>query len=263
MKRRPLVAGNWKMNGTLEQAVALTRGVLRSLPQSSEVEVALCPPYTALARVAELIRGTSVRLGAQDAHWEEKGACTGEVSVLMLQEIGCHYVIIGHSERRQLFGESDAAVQKKAASVLRQGLGAIVCVGEVQEVHQQKRTWAVVEQQLNAGLEGIPADQAEAQLVIAYEPVWAIGTGLNATPEQAQEVHAQIRKWLKGRFGAALAESVRIQYGGSVKPDNAQDLLAQPDVDGALVGGASLDAKQFIAIIEAALHAKESKCSTR
>ena len=260
--RRPLVAGNWKMNGTLEQASALARAVLQALPASGEVEVALCPPYTALAKVAELIRGTSIRLGAQNVHWEEKGAFTGEVSVPMLQEIGCHYVIVGHSERRQLFGESDSSVQKKTASVLRQGLGAIVCVGETKEVRQQKRTWGLVEQQLSLGLDGIPTEQAKAHLVIAYEPVWAIGTGLNATPVQAQEVHAQIRGWLKGRFGAELAESIRIQYGGSVKPDNAQELMAQPDVDGALVGGASLDVKQFIAIIETALHAKESKCST-
>ena len=263
MKRRPLVAGNWKMNGTVEQAVALTRGVLQVLRASTEVEVALCPPYTALTKVAELIRETSIQLGAQNAHWEEKGAYTGEVSVPMLKEIGCRYVIIGHSERRQLFGESDASVQKKAFSVLRQGLAAIVCVGETQEVRKQGRTWAVVKQQLTAGLEGISTEQAKAQLVVAYEPVWAIGTGLNATPEQAQEVHAQVRDWLKGRFSSALAESIRIQYGGSVKPENAQEILAQPDVDGALVGGASLDVKQFVGIIEAAVHAKESKCSTR
>ena len=262
MKRRPFVAGNWKLNSTLEQASTLTRDVLKALPGSREVEVAICPPFTALTRVAELLRGTSVRLGAQNVHWEAKGAYTGEVSAPMLKEIGCHYCIIGHSERRQLFGETDADVQKKVGAIFAQGLSAIVCVGETKEVREQGRTWAVVEKQLEEGLGRLSPAEAQAQLVVAYEPVWAIGTGLNATPEQAQEVHAQIRGWLKNRFGAEPSQAIRIQYGGSVKPDNAMELMSQPDVDGALVGGASLDVKQFIPIVEAALHAKESKCST-
>lgn len=262
MKRRPFVAGNWKLNGTLEQATVLTRDVLKALPGSRDVEVALCPPFTALTRVAELLRGSSVRLGAQNVHWEAKGAYTGEISAAMLKEIGCHYCIIGHSERRQLFGETDAAVQKKVGAIFAQGLSAIVCVGETQEVREQGRTWAVVEKQLEEGLGRLAPAEAQAQLTVAYEPVWAIGTGLNATPEQAQEVHAQIRSWLKARFGAEPSQAIRIQYGGSVKPDNAAELMSQPDVDGALVGGAALDAKLFIPIVEAALHAKESKCST-
>lgn len=262
MKRTPIVAGNWKMNGTLSEAATLTQGLLQALKDCRQVEVVLCPPFTALAAVAQMIRDSRILLGAQNAHWEPKGALTGEISAPMLKEIGCAYCIIGHSERRQIFGETDATVRKRVRAVLDQGLKPILCVGETLEERQAGKTWEVVERQLRGGLEGVEATVAAEQLVIAYEPVWAIGTGRNATSAQAQEVHAKIRSWLKGQYGAATAEKVRIQYGGSVKPDNAAELLAQEDVDGALVGGASLDAKSFFSIVSAALSKEGSKCST-
>ena len=251
MKRRPIVAGNWKMSGTLEQATALTRQILSAFPKPPEAEVVLCPPFTALAQVAQLLRGSFLLLGAQNAHWEPKGAFTGEVSVPMLKELGCRWCIVGHSERRQYFGETDASVHKRLAAVLAGGLGGILCVGETLEQRQQGRTWQVVETQLRVALEGVEPAAAAERLVIAYEPVWAIGTGQNATPAQAQEVQAQIRAWLAKRFGQMTGEAIRIQYGGSVKADNAAELMAQPDVDGALVGGTSLEAAAFEAIVKA------------
>ena len=261
-KRRPIVAGNWKMNGTLEQAVSLTRDLLKSFSSSNPVEVVLCPPFTALWKVAELLRGTPALLGAQNLHWEAKGAFTGEISAAMLKEIGCTYVIVGHSERRQLFGETDTAVQKRLRAALEAGLHGILCVGETLQQRQQGKTWEIIETQLRVALEAVPATPAGSQLVIAYEPVWAIGTGQNATAAQAQEVHEKIRRWLETRFAKAVAEAIRIQYGGSVKADNIAELIAKPDVDGALVGGASLDPKAFLSIIESTLQAKEAGCST-
>ncbi len=262
MKRTPLVAGNWKMNtGTPSQAITLAEAIAAAAGNKKGAEVLICPPFTALVSVGKAIEGKGIALGAQNAHAEAKGAFTGEISVPMLKEIGCAYVILGHSERRQLFGETDEGVCKKTAAVLAAGLKAIVCVGETLQQRQANQTWAVIETQLNKGLEGISA--TAANLVIAYEPVWAIGTGLNATPAQAQEVHASIRKWLNSRFGPETGSSIRIQYGGSVKADNAKELMSQHDVDGALVGGASLEAASFIAIIEAASQAKEgSPCCT-
>ena len=262
MKRRPIVAGNWKMNGTQEQAAAITHQILTSLPQNSQVEVVLCPPYTVLGKVSELLKGKTVLLGAQNVHGESKGAYTGEISAPMLKELGCRYCIVGHSERRLLFGETNASVRKRLRAVLDHGLTGILCVGETLEQRQQGKTWTVIEAPLQAALEGVESALAAAQMVIAYEPVWAIGTGQNATAAQAQEVHVQIRRWLGGRFGTSQADSIRIQYGGSVKPENTADLMAQPDVDGALVGGASLKPAAFLSIIASTAQAKETPCST-
>ncbi len=261
-RRRPVVAGNWKMNGTLEQAVSIVRDLLSHYHDSPQIEVVVCPPFTALSKISELLRAGSVQLGAQNVHWEAKGAFTGETSVAMLKDLGCKYAIIGHSERRQFFGETDAGVNKRAKAAIAGGLTAIVCVGETLQQRQQSKTWEVIETQLKGGLEGIENVVAASHLVLAYEPVWAIGTGQNATSAQAQEVHAQIRKWLSGRFSPQVASEIRIQYGGSVKADNAADLMSQHDVDGALVGGASLEAKGFVSIIESTLQAKEAGCST-
>jgi triosephosphate isomerase len=245
---KKLIAGNWKMHTTLAEARELARGIVQGLGEAPRPEVAVAPPYTALAAVAEVLAGTPVHLAAQDVFWEEKGAFTGAISPLMLVDVGCRLVIIGHSERRQHFGETDATVNRKVKAALRTGLAPIVCVGETLAEREEGRTLAVVERQIREGLAGLPAD-AGARLVIAYEPVWAIGTGRTATPAQAQEVHAFIRTLLPGLLGTAR---VRILYGGSVTPDNAAALLAEPDIDGALVGGASLMAASFLAIIAAA-----------
>ncbi len=264
MMRVPIVAANWKMNGTLEQAASIARGVVQGAAALSDAEVVLCPPYTALQRVGELLRGSRILLGAQDVHWERQGAFTGEISAPMLKELGCAYCIVGHSERRQLFQELDAAIHKKLLSAVEQGLRVILCVGETLEHRQTRRTWSVIEGQLEIALAGFPAASAPETLVIAYEPVWAIGTGRNATGAQAQEVHARIRRWLADRFGKDVSQRTRIQYGGSVNPDNAAELLSQADVDGALVGGASLDPGAFLSIVQAASHTKKgSPCSTQ
>ncbi len=262
MKRRPIIAGNWKMNGTLEQASSLTRDILTHLHASLQVDVVICPPFTVLQKVGELLRASSISLGAQNVHWESKGAFTGEISAPMLKELGCRYAIVGHSERRQFFGETDGTVRKRLRAALDAGLTGILCVGETLQQRQQGKTWEVIEAQLQAALEGVETVPARSQLVVAYEPVWAIGTGQNATAAQAQEAHGKIRSWLTGRFAQAAADVIRIQYGGSVKPDNAAELMAQPDVDGALVGGASIDPKAFISIVESTFQAKEAGCST-
>ncbi len=262
MKRRPLIAGNWKMNGTLAEAKTITQAVVKSAGAIHDADILLCPPFTALTAVGELIKGSAIGLGAQNAYSEAKGAFTGEISVSMLKEVGCSYVIIGHSERRQFFGDTDELIQKKVRAVLAGGLNAILCVGETLEIREKGTTWQVIQKQLEVALDKTDPAQATAQLTIAYEPVWAIGTGRNATPAQAQEVHAQIRAWLTQRFGKTAAEAIRIQYGGSVKPDNALELMSQPDVNGGLIGGASLDPKAFVAIIEAAVQAKGKPCCT-
>lgn len=263
MKRRLIVAGNWKMNGTLQEATAIVQELLKELPADSEAEVVLCPPFTALASVGQAIKGSRLLLGAQNTYSETKGAFTGEISPAMLKEIGCRYVILGHSERRQIFGETDELIQKKVRAVVKEGLSVIVCVGETLQQRESNQTWNVIKRQLEINLEGTTSSEAAGQLVIAYEPVWAIGTGRNATPAQAQEVHALIRDWLAQRFGKTEAQMIRIQYGGSVKPDNAGELLSQPDVDGSLVGGASLDPKSFFSIINTGIHQRKgSPCST-
>jgi triosephosphate isomerase len=247
-ERQPFIAGNWKMHKTLAEATALARAIRQGAAPGRRAEVGLGPPYTALAAVAQELAGSDIRLAAQDTHWEKQGAYTGAISPLMLADVGCHYVIIGHSERRQHFGETNQTVNLKVKAVLAAGLKVILCVGETKEERQADLTIARVEEQLREGLAGVSA--GPEALVIAYEPVWAIGTGLTATPDQAQEVHAFIRQELARLLGDG--GPYRIQYGGSVTPDNAATLLAQPDIDGALVGGASLKPELFLPIIAAA-----------
>lgn len=246
--RTPIIAGNWKMYKTVGEAVDLVKGLLGGLGELHGREMVICPPFTALYAVRPLLVGTMVSLGAQDVHHEPQGAFTGAVAAGMLTDVGCTYVIIGHSERRQYFGETDASINKKIGAVLGAGLRPIVCVGEVKAERDDGRAEEVVGGQLAGGLAGLSPEQAAA-LVIAYEPVWAIGTGDTATPEDAQAMHAFIRGQLREQFGAQVAEAVRIQYGGSVKPDNVDDLMSRPDIDGALVGGASLKADSFLRIV--------------
>lgn len=252
-ERRKIVAGNWKMNKTVAEAVALVRD-LRGLVSMvrDRVEIVVAPPFTALHPVAHALEDSNIRLAAQNVYWEASGAFTGEVSAPMLQEIGCSYAIVGHSERRQLFGESDETVNKRARAVVKNGMLPIVCVGETLAEREASKTLEVVSRQVRGGLAGFSAAEA-ASFVLAYEPVWAIGTGRNATSAQAQEVHAHIREELTALYGRPIAEQIRIQYGGSVKPDNAAELLSQSDVDGALVGGASLKAGDFAAIVKAGM----------
>jgi triosephosphate isomerase len=249
-ERQPFIAGNWKMHKTLAEARALARGIRDGAEPGRRAEVALAPPYTALAAVAAELAGSDIRLAAQDTFWEKQGAFTGAISPAMLADVGCRYVIVGHSERRQIFGETDASVNKKLTAVMAAGLIPILCVGETRAEREADKTLQVVREQLSKGLGALKPTSGSA-LVIAYEPVWAIGTGLTATPEQAQTVHHFIRSLLREFLGAP-AEAIRIQYGGSVTPDNAATLLNQPDIDGALVGGASLKPELFLPIIKAA-----------
>ncbi len=248
--RRTLIAANWKMHKTLEEARTLTREVRRGLTWGLKAEVALAPPFTALNAVAEEIAGSDIRLSGQDCYWERQGAFTGAVSPVMLKDVGCHYVIIGHSERRQYFGETDESANRRVQAVVRNEMHPILCVGETLQEREAGRTLDVVGRQVKGGLAGFGAAEV-SRFVLAYEPVGAIGTGKTATSAQAQEVHAFIREQLVLLFGRACADQVRIQYGGSVKPENAAELMAQPDVDGALVGGASLKAHDFAAIVKA------------
>ena len=248
--RRYLIAANWKMHKTLEEARVLAREVRRGMTYGLQAEVALAPPFTALAAVAEELAGSDIRLAGQDTFWERQGAYTGAISPGMLKDAGCRYVIVGHSERRQYFGETDRTVNRKLKAVLEVGLCPICCIGESLEEREKGQTLARVGQQLEVGLAELGSLTGE-QLVLAYEPVWAIGTGLTATPQQAQEVHAFIRSLLRELLHAA-AEEVRILYGGSVTPDSAAQLLAEADLDGALVGGASLKSASFLGIIAAA-----------
>jgi triosephosphate isomerase len=247
MARVPFIAGNWKLNKTVAEALALVTDIKNAVASVRDVEVAVAPVYTALQAVAKRLEGTSVSVAAQDCYWEDSGAFTGQVSVPLLKDVGCTWVIVGHSERRQFFGETDAGVNKKAKAVLKHGLRPIICIGETLAERDGNKTLDVVGTQLHGALEGFTPDDVR-KVVIAYEPVWAIGTGRNATPAQAQEVHAFIRKELRSRFGE-VADEVRIQYGGSVKPDNVATLMAEPDIDGALVGGASLTADSFIKLV--------------
>lgn len=249
--RRPLIAGNWKMHLTELWAGELLDALLGRLGAPLAVDVAVAPSHPCLRAVADRLEGTDVLLSAQDVHWEDKGAFTGEVSPRMLAEMNVRLVIVGHSERRTHFGETDERVQRKVAAVRRHGMTPILCVGERQDERDEGRTLSVVERQLRVGLASLPrADRDD--LVIAYEPVWAIGTGRHATAEQVDEVHRLIREQLASVYGARAASRLRILYGGSVSPDNAPELMALPEVDGALVGGASLDAEKFVAIVEAA-----------
>lgn len=249
MARKKFVCGNWKMHRTVPEAVALAKEVADGLGDlAGKVQVAVAPTFTALHAVGQAVRGGPVELSAQDVHWEAQGAFTGEVSAAMLADVGCRHCIVGHSERRQLFGETDEAVRRKAGAVLAAGMLPIVCVGETLQEREAGRTLEVVERQVRAALSGLTGPLAA--ITMAYEPVWAIGTGKTATSAQAQEVHAAIRKILRELGGAA--DAIRIQYGGSVKPENAAELLAQPSIDGALVGGASLEPDSFAAICRAA-----------
>jgi len=255
MNRTPIVAGNWKMNLGIGEAIDLAAGVKRGMADAEieRVEVVLCPPFTALKSVGDLVRYSSVGLGAQNMHWESRGAYTGEVSAEMLKDLGCKYVILGHSERRQYFGETDELVNKKARVALAAGLSVIVCVGETLEERQAGHAEAVVGTQVAGCLKDL--GEGLLRTVIAYEPVWAIGTGETATPDEAQAAHSFIRRCVRESDGDAKASGIRIQYGGSVKADNAADLFNQPDVDGGLIGGASLDPDSFVRIVAAAAEA--------
>lgn len=236
---------------SVTEATALVKALKVKVVNIHQVDMAVCPPFTNLVSTAELLKGTAIKLGAQNLYWEEEGAFTGEISAKMLLSTGCEYVILGHSERRQYFGETDATVNRRLQRALATGLLPIVCVGETLAQRQAGTTEKVVEAQIHGAFAQVTAADF-AKVVIAYEPVWAIGTGLNATPEQAQEVHVFIRRLLENLYNRELAATCRLQYGGSVKPNNAAELLRQPDVDGALVGGASLQADSFAAIIKAA-----------
>jgi triosephosphate isomerase len=246
--RRPFIAGNWKMNLDRAAAVALAEGVVKQAAGLADVDIAVCPPSVYLDAVGRVVAGSQVGLGAQNVYHEANGAYTGEISVSMLQDLHCKYVILGHSERRHILGETDEQINQKVHAALKGGLIAIVCVGELLNEREAGETLAVIRRQFDGSLAKVSPDQMK-QIVIAYEPVWAIGTGKVATPQQAEEVHLDLRKLLTDRYNKEIAETVRIQYGGSVKPDNAAELLAQPNIDGALVGGASLKVDQFLGII--------------
>jgi len=247
-KRRPIIAGNWKMNKTTVEAADLGRKLIYAVRDVVDREIVVAPPFTALPAVEEVIRGTNVSLAAQNMHWEDKGAFTGEISAEMLLVLGCKYVIIGHSERRQYFGETDETVNKKVRQALNKGLLPIVCVGELLAEREAGKANEVIERQVTGGLKGVSAAEMQ-KIVIAYEPVWAIGTGKTATPEQANEIHAFIRGKVKSMYNAEVADGLRIQYGGSVTPENVSSLMAKPDIDGALVGGASLKPESFAALV--------------
>ncbi|MEW6668881.1 MAG: triose-phosphate isomerase [Thermodesulfobacteriota bacterium] len=248
--RTPMIAGNWKMNLNVREAVSLVKAVAEAMAGAENVEVLVAPPFTLLAAVRETLQGTGIYLGAQNMHWEKGGAYTGEICPAMLLEAGCSHVILGHSERRSLFGETSDMVNRKAAAAVLAGLIPIVCIGETLQERERGRTFEVVSVQLEESLRSFRGEQAMPRsTLLAYEPVWAIGTGRTATPQQAQEVHGFVRQWMAKALGGETAERVRILYGGSVKPDNIADLMAMPDIDGALVGGASLKAESFVPIV--------------
>ncbi len=247
--RTPIIAGNWKMYKTIPEAIE-SAGRLAELmdPEPTDVEVMIAPAFPALYLVQQALAGSCVRMGAQNMYWESEGAFTGEVSPDMLLSAGCSHVILGHSERRQFFGDTDETINKKISSALKNNLTPVFCIGETDEEREKGKTFSVLDKQMEMGLIGFSAEELES-LVLAYEPVWAIGTGKTATSEQAQEVHAYLRQWIEKKFGNELAKSIRILYGGSVKPNNIGGLMAMPDIDGALVGGASLDPETFSRIV--------------
>ncbi|MFT3692584.1 MAG: triose-phosphate isomerase [Kofleriaceae bacterium] len=247
--RTPFVVGNWKLNKTIAEALAFVTELKNQLGAVKGVACGVAPPFTAINSVAKRLEDSAIMVCAQDAFWEPSGAWTGELSPMMLADAGASWIIVGHSERRQHFGDTNESVGKKAHAVIGAGVGAIVCVGETLAERDAGRTLSVIDAQLAGALADV---QKCDRLVIAYEPVWAIGTGRTATPAQAQEVHAHIRKQLGARYGSETAAAIRIQYGGSVKPANAAELMSQPDIDGALVGGASLEVADFVAIVKAA-----------
>jgi triosephosphate isomerase len=246
--RIPLLAANWKMHKTVHESVVFVKEFRGMVKDIADVEIVIAPPFTAVHAVAEAARNSNVAVAAQNCYWEKQGAFTGEVSAEMAREAGAEFVILGHSERRRLFGETDETVNRRLIAALGAHLTPIVCIGETLEERESGQTMDVLDRQIKVGLDGLSGDQIAA-LVIAYEPVWAIGTGRNATPEQAGEAHAHIRNRLRQGFGGAAADNCHVIYGGSVKPDNIQELVALPDVDGALVGGASLDIKSFHTLV--------------
>ena len=247
--RRPIIAGNWKMNKTVSEAVDFVRQLKALVANVREIDIVIAPTFTALQAVSREIEGSNIELAAQDVFWEASGAFTGEISPIMLKDVGCRYVIIGHSERRQYFGETNESVHKKIKASLALGLHPIICVGEALEEWETGKTFDVIKIQIIQCLEGFSREEME-RITIAYEPIWAIGTGKTATPQQAEEVHAFIREQLEGITHQQVSQGVRIQYGGSVNSDNISDLMAQPNIDGALVGGASLKADSFSRIVK-------------
>ena len=247
--RKPIIAGNWKLNKTIQEAVDLAAALKEDLKDVTEVDIVVCPVFTALAAVSNALKESRIGLGAQDIFWEDAGAYTGEVSAPLLKDSGVQYVVIGHSERRQYFAETNESVNKKTRTALKHQLIPIVCVGETLQERESGRTKQIIHQQCEGSLAGF-SDEEFKRIIIAYEPVWAIGTGKTATPQQAQEAHYFIRQLLKTMHNEKTASMVRIQYGGSVKPDNTADLMAQPDIDGALVGGASLKREDFVQIVK-------------
>jgi len=254
MKRKPMIAGNWKMHMTTAEAVELVEGILGRITDinTDDVEILVAPPYTSLYAVSEILKSSPILLAGQNMHWEEKGAFTGEISPLMLMDVGCSHVIIGHSERRQYFNETNETVNKKVRSAFSHGLVPIMCVGESLEQREAGQTYSIIEEELKNGLNGLTSEQVQT-MILAYEPIWAIGTGKTASPEQAEEVHGFIRGWIKSLVGSKTAEMVRILYGGSVKPENIEGLITMENIDGGLVGGASLKAESFSEIIRQSL----------
>jgi len=252
MSRKLFVAGNWKMNTDAAGAVRLAKELVGALGSVDAVDLAVCPPFVYLASVAEALRGSNIAVGAQDVFYEDNGAYTGEISAAMLKDVGCRCAIVGHSERRHVIGETDEIINRKILKTLSDGLSPIFCVGELLEQREAGQTLETVRSQVRIGLEGVSQSEV-TKITIAYEPVWAIGTGVTATPDQAQEVHAMIRTLLTEMYDESVAETLRIQYGGSVKPANAGQLLGQADIDGALVGGASLKAADFAEIVKAGI----------
>jgi len=253
--RKPFLAGNWKMNTDTASAVALAKGIAAQIGQVDKMDVAVCPPFVYLQAVAEALSSSNIALGAQDVFHQPNGAFTGEISCQMLKDVCCTYVILGHSERRHVIGETDELINKKVKAAIDGGLLPIFCVGELLEERQAGKTNRVVSRQVRKGLDGICQERIQA-VTIAYEPVWAIGTGINATPQQAQEVHAMIRGLLAKLYDKQIARQLRIQYGGSAKPANTAELMVQPDVDGLLIGGASLKASDFVAMVNTSIQVK-------
>ena len=243
--RRKIIAGNWKMNNDLNSTISLISNLAKSLNNSENCDIIVCPPFTSLSEANTQIKNTAIKLGAQNMYFESEGAYTGEISAQMLKSVGCEFVILGHSERRAIFNESDSLINKKIKKAISSGLKPIFCVGESLEQREKGVTNDIIKTQVTEGLKDISAEEIKT-LIIAYEPVWAIGTGKNATPGQAQEVHEFIRSLIKEKYSEEIADKMIIQYGGSVKPDNSKDLLSQKDIDGALVGGASLKADSFL-----------------
>lgn len=250
--RKPVIAGNWKLNKTIKEAIEFATLLKRLITDFQDIEVVICPPYTALSDLSEIFMESEIKLGAQDVYWEEKGAFTGEVSAALIKDAGAEFVIIGHSERRQFFHETHETVNKKTKAALKAGLTPIVCVGETLPEREADKTFKVLEEQFRGAFSDLGKEEMN-RLIIAYEPVWAIGTGKVATPAQAETAHAFIRKEISKFFGEETTVGARIQYGGSVKPDNIAELMREEDIDGALVGGASLDAKSFAEIVKNAV----------